>query len=999
MNGPGANPTQGITLVEQAVAVGGDVVLDAGDFLFVQSGNIQENNIYWYDTSADSSAVLVDGDDIGIDGGGSGEPIVGIELVETGATVGGVSLSTGDILVAIGASGTVGDNNLAVTQHDVFALNLTATTYGSGTAAGTATMLFDGDGNVDFDNPEESIDAISLIIDGVGSNQAPVISNSGGSVDFTENGAPVVIDGTITVADPDSTDFDGGALSVSFSAGGSLGDRLSIWNQGTGVGQIGVTGNSVTYNFGAGAVVIGSFTGGFDPGSTLVVNLNSSANATATQALMRNITFWNTSDNPATGARTIEFAMTDGDGGTSNTITQTATVTAQPDAPVAVNDSFGLEFDGIDDYVVIADDPSLVMTNSMTMEAWINPDASANANRMIINKEGEYEVALFSDDKIYWAFANTDPGWAWHDTGYTVTNGEWTHIAVTYDNGTVTTYVNGNVVDVYDGSGSIGDAYPVLNELRIGGRSNNPADKFFDGKIDDVRIWNTARTQGEIQSNLDAVLTGGEAGLAGHWSFSEGTGAATADSTAAGNGGTLVDGGAGTVGPQWTGYVTDEDTPLIISVASGIVANDIDIDGDTLTVTQINGSGANVGSTFTLPSGANLTVNAAGDFTYDPNGGFEYLDSGQRATDTFAYQIDDGNGGTETATVTVTVTGVNDAPTIAANTGTTVLEGSTGNVITSVMLSEGDFDDDGSELTYTITSLPSNGTLSLNGFGTLGLGNTFTQADLDAGKVTYDHDDSETTTDSFGFSLADGGEDGSTPASGTFNITITLVNDNTTTAINDTDGATEVVLENASVGTAIGVTAFASDADTGDTVTYSLDNDDGGRFTIDTNTGIVTVAGVIDREADGASRSITVRATSTDTSFQTRIFSITVNDVDEFDVGAVSDSDATANAVDENTVVGTVVGIDVAASDNDATNNTINYSLADDDGGRFTINSSTGVVTVNGAIDRETDGASRNITVRATSSDTSFTDQVFAIAINDVDEFDVGVGDRHRRQR
>ncbi len=130
----------------------------------------------------------------------------------------------------------------------------------------------------------------------------------------------------------------------------------------------------------------------------------------------------------------------------------------------------------------------------MTMEAWINPDASANANRMIINKEGEYEVALFSDDKIYWAFANTDPGWTWHDTGYTVTNGEWTHIAVTYDNGTVTTYVNGNVVDVYDGSGSIGDSYPVLNELRIGGRSNNPAGKYFDGQIDDVRIWNTART-------------------------------------------------------------------------------------------------------------------------------------------------------------------------------------------------------------------------------------------------------------------------------------------------------------------------------------------------------------------------------------------------------------------------------------------------------------------------------------------------------------------------
>jgi hypothetical protein len=228
------------------------------------------------------------------------------------------------------------------------------------------------------------------------------------------------------------------------------------------------------------------------------------------------------------------------------------------------------------------------------MEAWINPDASTNGNRMIINKEGEYEVALFSDDKIYWAFANTDPGWAWHDTGYTVTNGEWTHIAVTYNNGTVTTYVNGNLVDVYEGSGSIGDVYPALNELRIGGRSNNPADKFFDGQIDDVRVWNTARTQADIQFNLDTVLTGAESGLAGSWSFGEGTGNVTTNSTGAGNDGLLIDGGAGTLGPQWTGYVTDEDTALNISAASGIIANDIDIDGDALTVTQVNGVGANV---------------------------------------------------------------------------------------------------------------------------------------------------------------------------------------------------------------------------------------------------------------------------------------------------------------------------------------------------------------------------------------------------------------------
>ena len=209
--------------------------------------------------------------------------------------------------------------------------------------------------------------------------------------------------------------------------------------------------------------------------------------------------------------------------------------------------------------------------------------------------------------------------------------------------------------------------------------------------------------------------------------------------------------------------------------------------------------------------------------------------------------------------------------------------------------------------------------------------------------------------------------------------------------VTDSDATTNEVAENATVGTAVGITASASDADaTSNVITFSLQDNDGGRFTIDSSTGVVTVSGSIDREADGATRNITVRATSADGSFTDQVFAINVNDVDEFDVGTVTDSDATTNEVAENATVGTAVGITASASDADATTNVITYSLQDNDGGRFTIDSSTGVVTVAGSIDREADGATRNITVRATSADGSFTDQVFTININDVDEFDVG---------
>ena len=226
----------------------------------------------------------------------------------------------------------------------------------------------------------------------------------------------------------------------------------------------------------------------------------------------------------------------------------------------------------------------------------------------------------------------------------------------------------------------------------------------------------------------------------------------------------------------------------------------------------------------------------------------------------------------------------------------------------------------------------------------------------------------------------------------TFTITIGDVDEFDVTAPSDNNAAANAVDENAANGTAVGITASASDADaTTNTVIFSLSDNAGGRFAIDANTGVVTVANgsLLNREA-AATHNITVRATSADGSTADTTFTINVNDVDEFDVGAVSDTNAAANAVNENAANGTAVGITAAASDVDATTNTITYCLQDNDGGRFAIDANTGVVTVAGAIDREADGASRNITVRATSADGSYTDQVFSIAINDVDEFDTG---------
>ncbi len=206
----------------------------------------------------------------------------------------------------------------------------------------------------------------------------------------------------------------------------------------------------------------------------------------------------------------------------------------------------------------------------------------------------------------------------------------------------------------------------------------------------------------------------------------------------------------------------------------------------------------------------------------------------------------------------------------------------------------------------------------------------------------------------------------------TFTINIGDEDEFNVGAVTDNDAAANSVVENASNGTVVNITGLASDADaTTNTITYSLQNNDGGRFTIDGNTGVVTVAGAINREADGPSRNITIRATSADGSFTDQVFSIAIVDANEFAVTAPTDTDATTNAVDENVVIGTVVGITASSSDSDATTNTVTYSLFDNDGGNFTIDANTGVVTTAAALNRETLGASRNITIRATSADGS----------------------------
>ena len=195
------------------------------------------------------------------------------------------------------------------------------------------------------------------------------------------------------------------------------------------------------------------------------------------------------------------------------------------------------------------------------------------------------------------------------------------------------------------------------------------------------------------------------------------------------------------------------------------------------------------------------------------------------------------------------------------------------------------------------------------------------------------------------------------------------------------DMASGPVLEGAADGTVAG-SVSATDPDAGDRLTYSLTNDADGRFVIDRDTGVVTVAdgARLDFETD-TQHSIGVMVTDAGGLSATRNFNIQVANVNE----APSVLGLSNAAVAEGAADGTVVG-SVAASDPDA-GDSLTYSLTDDADGRFAIDASTGEITVvDGArLDFET-LAEHNIGVRVTDAGGLSATQNFNIEVTDANE-------------
>ena len=163
----------------------------------------------------------------------------------------------------------------------------------------------------------------------------------------------------------------------------------------------------------------------------------------------------------------------------------------------------GLDFNGIDAWVTVADAASLDLQSGITIEAWVNP-ASGAGTRTIVLKEapGGLSYALYS------AVSGQRPvGYVHTKRDNSVTGpssipmNTWTHVAFTYDGSTLRLYVNGSLVR---SNGISGGGSPLMmtsgGALRIGG--NAVFGEYFRGTIDEVRIYDHALSPADIQADM-----------------------------------------------------------------------------------------------------------------------------------------------------------------------------------------------------------------------------------------------------------------------------------------------------------------------------------------------------------------------------------------------------------------------------------------------------------------------------------------------------------------
>lgn len=203
-----------------------------------------------------------------------------------------------------------------------------------------------------------------------------------------------------------------------------------------------------------------------------------------------------------------------------------------------------LSFDGTDDYIRIPGHNSLDIASAITLEGWIYATKNTGIQNVLAKSSNSPNTGYI--------FPRTDDGWAniafyLHIGSWRLLSAPfpslnaWHHVAATYDGSQMRIYINGNLAASRAQTGAI---TVNANALTLGNQPGYP--EYFGGSADELRVWNVARTQPEIQQSMNRELDPTmQTGLVSYYNFNIGVpsgtnnGISTAYDQAGANNGTF----------------------------------------------------------------------------------------------------------------------------------------------------------------------------------------------------------------------------------------------------------------------------------------------------------------------------------------------------------------------------------------------------------------------------------------------------------------------------
>jgi hypothetical protein len=170
-------------------------------------------------------------------------------------------------------------------------------------------------------------------------------------------------------------------------------------------------------------------------------------------------------------------------------------------------------------YGVVPNSTDFNFTNAMTIEAYVKIAASA-ANMGIVEKAGAFDLKFTSANNI--VFGTTNGAYQSVSYNSAIDDGTWHHIASVYDGSLLKLFLDGNLVGTQVQTGNITINANNINIGNVLGSSMN---------IDEVRVYNVAKTDLQITQDYSRVMRGNENGLVAYYRFNEGAGAAFYDAS------------------------------------------------------------------------------------------------------------------------------------------------------------------------------------------------------------------------------------------------------------------------------------------------------------------------------------------------------------------------------------------------------------------------------------------------------------------------------------